>query len=230
MESRSQTKSGPDVGYDDRKIAQIRLGQTAEAQLLDWFGPPESRELKPDGRAKLSWGFSPRADDGRGRAGALTVNLAPDGRAESYSARARALEKTRTVEFVEHSDADLRQHMAEWKREGWSVLSISARLPQADGTVLRKAQLSRSDSGGASSAAYDDRQIARIARGQTTESQLLDWFGLPESRAVGANGCAQLCWSFARRADGGPGHSGDLTASLGPSGTVDAYSARRGPE
>ncbi|HXJ56004.1 MAG TPA: hypothetical protein VNU68_04990 [Verrucomicrobiae bacterium] len=49
----------------------------------------------------------------------------------------------KTDEFVEKSDADLRQHMAQWARDGWNVQSISSRLVQADGTVLRRAELSR---------------------------------------------------------------------------------------
>ena len=49
----------------------------------------------------------------------------------------------KSVEFVETSDNDIRAHMAQWAKEGWNVLSISPRLSQADGTVLRKVQLSR---------------------------------------------------------------------------------------
>jgi hypothetical protein len=58
-----------------------------------------------------------------------------------------AAEKTpmeyKTVEFVETSDNDIRAHMAQWAKEGWNVLSISPRLTQADGTVVRKVELSR---------------------------------------------------------------------------------------
>jgi hypothetical protein len=50
----------------------------------------------------------------------------------------------KTVEFVETSEMDIREHMAQWAREGWKVLNISKRLPQPDGTVLRKAELFRS--------------------------------------------------------------------------------------
>src|SRR5262245_51924809 len=71
------------IGYDDREIAKIQRGKTAEAQLLEWFGLPESREMRPDGRATLSWSFSRRTDGGPGGSGALNVNLAPDGAVEA---------------------------------------------------------------------------------------------------------------------------------------------------
>jgi hypothetical protein len=75
------------IGYDDRQIAKIQRGTTAEPQLLEWFGLPESREMRPDGRAHLSWSFSHRTDGGPGGSGALNVNLASDGTVESYAAR-----------------------------------------------------------------------------------------------------------------------------------------------
>ena len=49
----------------------------------------------------------------------------------------------RTAEFVQKSESDIREHMAQWQREGWNVMSISKPLPQADGTVIRRAELSR---------------------------------------------------------------------------------------
>jgi hypothetical protein len=55
--------------------------------------------------------------------------------------KAAASVEQKTVEFVERSDADLRKHMAEWAQEGWTVLSISQRIVQPDGTVLRKVEL-----------------------------------------------------------------------------------------
>jgi hypothetical protein len=41
------------------------------------------------------------------------------------------------------SEADLRQQVEQWQREGWAVLWISAPLPQPDGTVHRKVELRR---------------------------------------------------------------------------------------
>ena len=32
--------------YDDNKIALIKRGQTTEAQLLEWFGPPDIRDVR----------------------------------------------------------------------------------------------------------------------------------------------------------------------------------------
>jgi hypothetical protein len=86
-EARTASATVPGTGYDDRQIAKIQRGTTAEAQLLEWFGLPESREMRPDGRVHLSWSFSHRADGGPGGSGALSVNLSPNGTVESYGAR-----------------------------------------------------------------------------------------------------------------------------------------------
>ena len=59
------------------------------------------------------------------------------------AAPAASQTQRRTVEFVQHSEADLREHYAQWAREGWAVESLSAPLPQADGTILRRAELFR---------------------------------------------------------------------------------------
>ena len=231
-ESRTPSGSAPGVGYDDRQIARIQRGETGEAQLLEWFGPPENRAVNPDGRAQMSWGFSRRTDGGRGQSGTLSVSLAPDGKVDAYSARAGLPGEKRSVEFVEKSDADMREHMTQWQRDGWNVLSVSARLPQADGTVHRKAELSRSESksGSTSGFSYDDRQIALIRRGTTTEAQLLEWFGPAYSRSLQPDGRSQLAWSFASPINGGEEHSGVLNASLAPDDKVYSYSARRGPQ
>jgi len=229
-DSQGPGTSVPDFGYDDRQIAKIQRGETGEAQLLEWFGLPESREFKPDGRAHLSWGFSHQMDGGPGHAGTLSVNLAPDGKAEAYSARALLPPGSRTIEFVGNSAADLRNYMEQWRREGLIVLSVSAPLRQADGSVRRKVELAGSESGSAAGWGYDDHRIANIRRGETTDSQLLEWFGPPYSRNVQPDGRAQLAWTFACRTDGGPGHSGELKANLASNGTVEAYSAHPGPQ
>ena len=229
-QSRNSGTNAPNFCYDDRQIARIQRGDTGEAQLLAWFGLPESREVKPDGHARLSWGFSRRTDGGQGPAGALSVSLTPDGKVEAYSARSLLPPGSRTIEIEEKSAADLREYREQWRREGWIVLSVSAPLRQADGTVRRKVELAGSESGSAAGWGYDDHRIANIRRGETTDSQLLDWFGPPCSRNLQPDGRAQLAWTFACRTDGGPGHSGELKASLAPNGTVDAYSARPGPQ
>jgi hypothetical protein len=78
----------PGRSYDDSKIAMIQREVTTEAQLLDWFGPPSSRSMGPDGSKALSWKFSP----GKGRAtsspGRLEVRLGADGKVTTYSASA----------------------------------------------------------------------------------------------------------------------------------------------
>jgi len=63
--------------YDDASIARIKRGETREAQLLEWFGPPAMRSLNSEGRAQLAWRFSQ---------GKLSVSLGPDGTVEAYSA------------------------------------------------------------------------------------------------------------------------------------------------
>ena len=78
----------PGRSYDDSKIAMIQREVTTEAQVLDWFGPPSSRSMGPDGSKALSWKFSP----GKGRAtsspGRLEVRLGADGKVTTYSASA----------------------------------------------------------------------------------------------------------------------------------------------
>ncbi len=225
-----QTSAPAGFGYDDRQIARIKLGETTEARLLEWFGPPESRNLQPDGRAQLAWSLNAPKDSASAASGLLHVSLAADGKVDAYSARRGPSTEHRTVEFVEKSQADMRRHLAQWAREGWSVLSVSARLPQADGTVHRQAELSRTTGGTASGVGYNDRRIAEIRQGQTAEAQLVEWFGPPHSRDVKPDGRAQLAWKFASRTNDGPGHSGELSVSLAPDGKVEAYAARRGPE
>lgn len=218
------------VGYDDRQIAAIQRGKTTEVQLLERFGVPESRDFRQDGRALIVWSLDAPKDSASVASGRLTVSLASDGTVEAYSARRQPPLERKTVEFVEKSPADMRKHMAQWAQEGWSVLSVSEPLAQADGTLHRRAKLSRSISGNASATSYDDQRIARIRRSQTTTAELVDWFGPPLSRDVEPDGRAHLAWSFASRTDGGPGRSGELRVSLGPDGKVEAYSARRGKE
>ena len=76
---------------------------------------------------------------------------------------------------------------------------------------------------------YEDQQVALIKRGETTEAQLVNWFGPADSRSVGADGRMVLSWSFGTPTATGRSHTGMLQVNLGPDGKVDAYSARRGP-
>jgi hypothetical protein len=61
------------------------------------------------------------------------VSLSPEGKVVAYSARRSP--QHRTVEFVERSEGDVREHMEQWQREGWSVLSISANSPSPTGLI-----------------------------------------------------------------------------------------------
>lgn len=56
---------------------------------------------------------------------------------------AASREERRTVTFVQRSETDVREHYDTWAREGWAVQSLSGPLPQADGTILRRAELAR---------------------------------------------------------------------------------------
>jgi hypothetical protein len=81
--------------------------------------------------------------------GLIAAGVLPVGGCETSRKTPTSAEETplpveyRTVEFVQKSESDIREHMAQWQREGWSVMSISKPLPRADGTVLRSAELSR---------------------------------------------------------------------------------------
>lgn len=217
------------IPYDDQQIARIRLGETTEARLLEWFDRPKSRDLRPDGRASLAWSLAPDGEDASGDTGRLSVVLAPDGTVAAYTASRQPAREQQTIEFEQESDADLVERQAQWAREGWNVVNLSA-VPQPDGTTRRKAVLSRPEAPTNAGPAYDDQQIARIRRGETRESQLLDWFGRPERREVKLDGQAQLAWTFLRRLDPPTGPSGRLSVTLAPDGAVDAYSAVQGPE
>ncbi len=48
-----------------------------------------------------------------------------------------------TVELAADSGAMLRERVAQWQREGWSVQSISRPQAHADGTLFRTVELSK---------------------------------------------------------------------------------------
>jgi hypothetical protein len=218
------------VPYDDRQVARVRPGETTEAQLLEWFGRPDSRDLKSDGRASLTWGLAPRTESEAGDSGRLSVFLGPDGIVAGCAAFRLPAREERTIEFVQQSEADLEARQAEWAREGWNVVSLSDATSQPDGTVQRKAVLSRQKNTGSVGVPYDDRQIAKIRRGETSETELLEWFGRPERREIKPDGQTQLAWSFASRFEPGSGSSGRLDVNLTPDGKVAAYAASKGPQ
>lgn len=217
------------IPYDDQEIARIRLGETTEAQLLEWFDRPQSRDLRSDGRASLAWSLAPDGEDASGDSGRLSVVLASDGTVSAYTASRQPAREQQTIEFAQESDADLAERQAQWAREGWNVVNLST-VPQPDGTTRHKAVLSRAKAPATAGPAYDDRQIARIRRGETREPQLLEWFGRPERREMKPDGQAQLAWDFLRRLELPTGPSGRLSVTLAPDGAVDAYSAVEGPD
>jgi hypothetical protein len=108
-QARTSSPTVAGIGYDDRQIAKIQRGTTAVGQLLEWFGLPESREMRPDGRSHLSWSFSRRTDGGPGGSGALNVNLASDGTVESYAAQGGPGQKSGTVSGFAYDDRRIAQ-------------------------------------------------------------------------------------------------------------------------
>jgi len=75
---------------------------------------------------------------------------------------------------------------------------------------------------------YDDARIRGIRRLETTESQLIQWFGSPESRTVDSDGRMQLSWAFSSGTTNSPG--GSLNVLLQPDAKVESYSTRRLPD
>jgi hypothetical protein len=122
----------------------------------------------------------------------------------------------------------VKQSMEQWRREGWNVLSLSAPENQGDGKIRWSAELERTVGVNGDGRGYDDRRVAMIKRGQTSEAQLVEWFGPPDMRDVSPDGRAQLSWSFAPHPDSRMGNSGVLNVKLSSAGKVVAYTARRG--
>jgi len=107
--------SGPDGHL--LEAAMFKLRNPAFGHSSAWSAQPASNIPWPDGSALGRYANSAQTD------------------APSPAQRWK-------VEWGEPS-TDLREHMAEWTREGWKVVSISRPLPQADGTVHRQAELWR---------------------------------------------------------------------------------------
>lgn len=79
----------PGRHYDDTTIARITRGTTTEAELVDWFGPPASRSMAPDGSKMMSWSFAHGQDAKSGAGGKLQVQLDKSGTVTSYTASNR---------------------------------------------------------------------------------------------------------------------------------------------
>lgn len=43
--------------FSSDKVSQIKKGETTEADLVQWFGPPENRSLNSEGNATLTWNY-----------------------------------------------------------------------------------------------------------------------------------------------------------------------------
>ena len=75
--------------YDDTRIAKIKRGETTEAQLIQWFGPPTSRNMDSSGRSTITWDFGGSSHTQARHNAALNVALGTDGTVDAYSAHAR---------------------------------------------------------------------------------------------------------------------------------------------
>jgi hypothetical protein len=75
---------------------------------------------------------------------------------------------------------------------------------------------------------YDDGKVAMIKKDVTTEAELVDWFGPPSSRAMGADGAKALRWTFSPGEGRAASSSGRLDVKLGGDGKVTSYSAAAG--
>ncbi len=75
---------------------------------------------------------------------------------------------------------------------------------------------------------YDDSKIAQIQKDVTTESQLLEWFGPPVSRAMASDSSRNLVWRFSPARGQTSRSSGTLQVRLGVDGKVSTYSAAAG--
>ena len=71
--------------YDDSKVAMIKKDATTQSELVEWFGPPSSRTMEPDGGKVLTWRFAPKVGTPRS-SGRLEVRFGTDGKVISYAA------------------------------------------------------------------------------------------------------------------------------------------------
>lgn len=78
----------PGHRYDDSKVAMIKKDVTTEAELVDWFGPPITRSMAPDGAKTMAWRFSQGKGHPGSSAGKLEVRLGTDGKVIAYTASA----------------------------------------------------------------------------------------------------------------------------------------------
>ena len=76
--------------------------------------------------------------------------------------------------------------------------------------------------------AYDDGKVAMIKQDNTTEAQLLEWFGPPATRIMNRDGSKSLSWRFGTARVNNHQRSGRLDVQLDKEGKVTAYSASQG--
>ena len=76
----------PGRTYDDSKVAMIKKDATTQSQLVEWFGPPSSRTMEPDGGKVLTWRFAPTKVGTPRSSGRLEVRFGTDGKVISYAA------------------------------------------------------------------------------------------------------------------------------------------------
>lgn len=91
--------SSSGTNFDQSKTAQIKKGETTEADLVQLFGAPEGRTISSDGQTTLTWSYMESRAKGESFipvAGAflgghksshkmLMVTIGPDGKVQSFN-------------------------------------------------------------------------------------------------------------------------------------------------
>src|SRR5256885_495733 len=71
--------------FDAKRAAQIQTGVTTREQLLEWFGEPQMKAIRPEGRTNYMWHHTKTGAVSGLKQQALTVIIGSDGKVEQYS-------------------------------------------------------------------------------------------------------------------------------------------------
>jgi hypothetical protein len=81
------------VIIDEVNTERIQKGQTTEADLITWFGPPAHRSTSAGGAVALGWDTKPSAgNEASAQRATLHVQLNPKGRVASYGVSAPTMQ------------------------------------------------------------------------------------------------------------------------------------------
>jgi len=98
--------------FNSGKVAQIKKGETTEAELVQWFGPPENRSINSDGNTTLTWNYVESKVKGesfipyagafmggtRSKHKMLMVSLGSDGKVTSFNYTGGGIETRGTTQ------------------------------------------------------------------------------------------------------------------------------------